>query len=1096
MKTPLSLYSVCCLLSAAVLFWLAPPGRAEIPEPPTLFYGQIVNRTSGQPYVLTNGTLVWKIVPAAGGAPVVLTTPLGTVAAGGLSYQLKVPHEALAPGALVAQGSVPLPPGGLDYEHLEVTVDGFPAKIQSAAGEAVHLSQAARATALRLDLELVNPLADSDGDGLPDWWEDRCGLNRNLAADALLDRDGDGASNLKEFRDGSDPNAANSAPSLVTEPLAGSEGGTAGVRLRVLDSDSQPGDLRYTLRRAPAAGTLFLRNGAAPASPGGPSSDRALRASDTFTQADVNAGRLIFRHEDWSASATSLELIVNDETPAHPASTGTVAIAFYRPSTSGASPARLWLDAAHAASAGGTTWPDRSGNHYNAIAPNNQTPVFETSAPGGQPSLRFTGGSWGLAVLDETAAFPPGERTVFAVFKAEGAGRQQVFGGTRFELGLTAADDPTRPSQLRYATESAALYGPRSLPGQWVLASVWEQNAQAHLEVNGLWSAGPNPAAEITVLANKSAIGGKPLGHYNPVTRSWDYAPVELLSGQVGEILVFNRAMAPADRRRLNYHLLSKWFGYVLWDASAEARPVAITAPSAGLSPADCTNYVVVHGRDRSNVILGGAGADELRGGMEDDILAGGPGNNVLAGGGGRDVFVIGPDSGNDTILDFRAADGCAIDLSDLLAGASRNLADYVALSTAGSNSWLRVNTAGAGAGFANVQITLVNTVLRQSDLPALWANGNIITRGIGVEGPAWITVAASRPNAGEEGPTAGEFILARTGSTESALTVSIALSGSAVNGVDYSFIGPSAVFAPGQSTLKLPVQPYVDTAGEGPEVVELLVAAGSGYNVGTASRAQVTIADLPERISIRALEPVASRVDGVPAWFLVSRSGVAGHSTVARLAVSGTAVNGVDYQRISTVLMFDPAQTEALIAVTPLTGRPPITSAKSVEVRILPDPSGVYLLGALSTERVWLVEEVLDLGLWRARSMPGATTDLALFAGQDPDHDGLVNLVDYALGLDPAHADGAEAKALRPRARIRDGRLAVEFKRRVAATDLEYLVEVSSDLVTWHSGSQHVEEITVPEFASQPEMVCVRDRTPAESAARRFIRVRVQLKQ
>ena len=55
---------------------------AEIPEPPTLFYGQIINRTSGQVYAPTNGTLVWKIVPVTGGSPLVLTTQVQPLASG------------------------------------------------------------------------------------------------------------------------------------------------------------------------------------------------------------------------------------------------------------------------------------------------------------------------------------------------------------------------------------------------------------------------------------------------------------------------------------------------------------------------------------------------------------------------------------------------------------------------------------------------------------------------------------------------------------------------------------------------------------------------------------------------------------------------------------------------------------------------------------------------------------------------------------------------------------------------------------------------------------------------------------------------------
>ena len=47
---------------------------------------------------------------------------------------------------------------------------------------------------------------DSDGDGMPDVWENANELNGNDPDDADLDSDGDGLSNLEEFEGGSDPN--------------------------------------------------------------------------------------------------------------------------------------------------------------------------------------------------------------------------------------------------------------------------------------------------------------------------------------------------------------------------------------------------------------------------------------------------------------------------------------------------------------------------------------------------------------------------------------------------------------------------------------------------------------------------------------------------------------------------------------------------------------------------------------------------------------------------------------------------------------------------------------------------------------------------
>ena len=52
------------------------------------------------------------------------------------------------------------------------------------------------------------PSEDKDGDGMPDWWEKKYGLNPNDPSDAAKDKDGDGYTNLEEFLNGTDPTKA------------------------------------------------------------------------------------------------------------------------------------------------------------------------------------------------------------------------------------------------------------------------------------------------------------------------------------------------------------------------------------------------------------------------------------------------------------------------------------------------------------------------------------------------------------------------------------------------------------------------------------------------------------------------------------------------------------------------------------------------------------------------------------------------------------------------------------------------------------------------------------------------------------------------
>src|SRR6185503_18169400 len=68
--------------------------------------------------------------------------------------------------------------------------------------------------------------------------------------------------------------------------------------------------------------------------------DSVLSIGSTFSQADVNAGRVVLAHQGGSVAPTSLQVVLRDEQASHGASTGTVAVVFYRPA-SGLSAAQL-----------------------------------------------------------------------------------------------------------------------------------------------------------------------------------------------------------------------------------------------------------------------------------------------------------------------------------------------------------------------------------------------------------------------------------------------------------------------------------------------------------------------------------------------------------------------------------------------------------------------------------------------------------------------------------------------------------------------------------------------------------------------------------
>jgi serine protease len=106
------------------------------------------------------------------------------------------------------------------------------------------------------------------------------------------------------------------------------------------------------------------------------------------------------------------------------------------------------------------------------------------------------------------------------------------------------------------------------------------------------------------------------------------------------------------------------------------------------------------------------------------------------------------------------------------------------------------------------------------------------------------VSVSATDSTASEAGGDTGTFTFTRSGDMTAALTVNIAMSGSAVNGTDYQTIGSTVTFTAGSATTTLTVTPIDNTTAGGSKTVTATVSAGTGYQVGSPGSATVTIAD------------------------------------------------------------------------------------------------------------------------------------------------------------------------------------------------------------------------------------------------------------
>ncbi len=106
-----------------------------------------------------------------------------------------------------------------------------------------------------------------------------------------------------------------------------------------------------------------------------------------------------------------------------------------------------------------------------------------------------------------------------------------------------------------------------------------------------------------------------------------------------------------------------------------------------------------------------------------------------------------------------------------------------------------------------------------------------------------------------------------------------------------------------------------------------------------------------------------------------------------------------------------------------------------------------------------------------------------------DPDKDGVRNLIEYALGLDPKACD---VSALPPATKLSvsgTNYLAYTYTIPPGVTDVAYSVEASIDLTTWSTAGLQMSTVN---NADGTQTVTVTDSTPMNQTTRKFMRLRV----
>ena len=238
----------------------------------------------------------------------------------------------------------------------------------------------------------------------------------------------------------------------------------------------------------------------------------------------------------------------------------------------------------------------------------------------------------------------------------------------------------------------------------------------------------------------------------------------------------------------------------------------------------------------------------------------------------------------------------------------------------------------------------------------------------------------------------------------------------------------------------------YMRVFGSATQAVLWTTAAGSVSGAAFTTQPVIIIKDAAGNTVTSSSAAITMTVSsGATTVGTTTLNAVAGVATFSNIGVSGTA--GAAY----TLTFASPGLTAATQSITPTA----VASAATI---------------------------------WKQNHFSSHAND-ELIAGDhaDPDKDGVENLLERALGLDPNRASVHGLPSISWTEIDGQKYLTLTVTKSSAASDLNFKVGVSSDLSTWLSGDTHTKILE-----NTSTLLRVRDKTPLSNSTKRLMRLEV----
>ncbi len=204
---------------------------------------------------------------------------------------------------------------------------------------------------------------------------------------------------------------------------------------------------------------------------------------------------------------------------------------------------------------------------------------------------------------------------------------------------------------------------------------------------------------------------------------------------------------------------------------------------------------------------------------------------------------------------------------------------------------------------------------------------------------------------------------------------------------------------------------------------------------------------------------------------------------TIAGEESMGTAIPNIDYAISPTTVSWGPGETGPRTVLVELIDDGECEGEETIALSLAQPINAGF--DDPSTITIQIESNGLDFPSWLSSSGLEATGQTE--CSDDPDCDGCCNFEEYAFAGNPL--DSSDGAAISPGPRMDEGRLRIQFRQLRDATDISYIPEFSSDLISWELATDDPQIIGSGDTF---DVLSVIDPNPYPLPGPRFARVRL----